>query len=330
MDSYSKFRNEFIATLTQVNTLSLDAVLQTLDSIAIDYTVTARQFDDQATPLDILSEYIDSCRYEKMSTGTIENYQLIIGKMFRKLQLPIEEITTNDLRTYLRHYQLERNISDSTLNKYREYIRSFFNWCCNEGYATKNPAANLKPIRSEKKQKEFLTQTDLEYVRQACETKRDLAIVEVLYSTGCRVSELCNLRIDDIEWTAKTVHLFGKGKKHRISYLNAKAEISLKNYLAERQDDCEYLIVTERGHHQMTASAVQKVLRSISEELCEEVNKPITPHVFRHTTATTAMQHGMPVEDIQALLGHENIETTMIYARTSNDSVKMNHKKYII
>lgn len=330
MDSYSKFRNDFIATLTQSDDISLDMVLQTLDSITINYTITARQFDDQAISLDILSEYIDSCRYEKMSTGTIENYQLVIGKMLRKLQLPIEEITTNDLRTYLHHYQLERNVGDSTLNKYREYIRSFFKWCCNEGYATKNPAVNLKPVRSEKKQKEFLTQTDLEYIRQACKTKRDLAIVEVLYSTGCRVSELCNLRIDDVDWPTKTVHLFGKGKKHCISYLNAKAEISLKNYLTGRQDDCEYLIVTERGHHQMTASAVQKVLRSISEELCEKVNKPITPHIFRHTTATTAMQHGMPVEDIQALLGHENIETTMIYARTSNDSVKMNHKKYIV
>ncbi len=259
MDSYSKMRNEFAGSLLQsaLSTVDVDYILQILDRVACNYEITSRT-TDTLSALDVLTEYIDACKYEKMSDGTIENYQLVIGRMLRNLQLPIEDITTNDLRTYLRYYQTKRDISDSTLNKYREYMRSFFSWCCNEGYIVKNPAVNLKPIRCEKKQKDFLTQTDLEYIRQTCKTKRDLAIMEVLYSTGCRVSELCNLCKDDVDWTAKTVHIFGKGKKHRISYLNAKAEISLKNYLAERCDDCNYLFVTERGHHKMTSSAVQK------------------------------------------------------------------------
>jgi integrase/recombinase XerD len=154
--------------------------------------------------------------------------------------------------------------------------------------------------------------------------------MEVLYSTGCRVSELCNLRKDDVDWTSNTVCLFGKGKKYRLSYLNAKAEICLKNYLAERRDNCEYLIVTERGHHQITPSAIQKIFRDISSELCEKVNKPITPHIFRHTTATVAIRSGMPVEDVRLLLGHSNINTTMIYAKADAADVQSNHKKCIV
>ena len=197
MDSYSKMRNELAADLSRLMT-DIYVILQSLDSVACNYDITYREFDN-LTELDILNDYINSCIYEKMSDGTIENYQLVLGDMLRKLQLPIDNISTNDLRNYLRTYQAERNISDTTLNKYREYIRSFFSWCCNEGYIAKNPAANIRPIRSERKQKDFLTQTDLEYIRQACKTKRELAIVEVLYSTGCRVSELCNLRKDDVD-----------------------------------------------------------------------------------------------------------------------------------
>jgi site-specific recombinase XerD len=152
-------RNELFAVLSQVTT-DVDAILQSLDNIACNYEISDREVDN-LTELDILNNYINSCKYEKMSVGTIENYQLVLGHMLRKLQLPIDSISTNDLRNYLRTYQAERGISDTTLNKYREYIRSFFGWCCNEGYIAKNPAANIRPIRSERKQKAFLTQTEL-------------------------------------------------------------------------------------------------------------------------------------------------------------------------
>ena len=141
---------------------------------------------------------------------------------------------------------------------------------------------------------------------------------------------MCGLKKSDINWEAKTVHLFGKGKKHRTSYLNAKADVTLRRYLESRSDDSEFLFVTKRGKHEMTPSAVQKIFRDLGYKIGDKVNKQITPHLFRHTTATTAMQHGMPIEDIQALLGHENIETTMVYARTCSESVRMNHRKYIV
>jgi integrase/recombinase XerD len=193
-----------------------------------------------------------------------------------------------------------------------------------------NPTAHLKPVRCEKKQREYYTQTELEIIRVACLDDRDIALVEVLYSTGCRVSELCHLKRNDVNWDNNTVQLYGKGKKHRISYLNAKASVHLKRYLDGRTDNEDWLFLSKRGAHSMSPSGIQKILRDIYSRTDGSLKKKITPHMFRHTTATTAMQHGMPIEDIQALLGHENIETTTAYARTCDENVRINHKKYIM
>lgn len=243
--------------------------------------------------------------------------------------------TDNESDTFTVHNGIDRAFVEEKFeqlseDKYREYLRAFFGWCYNEGYCERNPAAELRKIRYETKPREGFSQTELEYIRQACRDRRDLAIIEVLYSTGCRVSELCCLKKSDIDWGNKTVHLFGKGRKHRNSYLNAKAEVTLREYLNHRTDESEYLFVTKRGSHEMTPAAVQKVLRDLGKTISDKVGKRISPHIFRHTTATTALRNGMPLEDIQALLGHENIETTLVYAKTSAETVQMNHRRYII
>ena len=176
-----------------------------------------------------------------------------------------------------------------------------------------------------------MTQIELEYIRKACNTLRDKAIVEFLYSTGCRVSELCGVKKSDIDWTNKSVHLYGKGKKHRTSYINAKSEITLLTYLESRDDSSDYLFVSERKPHgQLKRDAVEKVIRQIAERASNNIQKPISPHIFRHTCATTALNNGMPIEDISKLLGHESISTTIIYSKVSMESVQSNHKKYVI
>lgn len=328
MDAYSKMRQDIITALKDTG-LDTDNILNIIDTVSINYDITARE-RDYKNALEILNEYLSCCEYIKMSAGTIENYKLVLSAMVNSLCIPINDIRTTDLRSYLHNYQKERNIADSTLNKYREYLRSFFQWCVNEGYCERNPAAGLKPIRCEKKQHEYYTQTDLELIRVACSDDRDIAIVEVLYSTGCRVSELCHLKKSDVNWDNNTVQLYGKGKKHRISYLNAKATVYLKRYLDGRTDCEEWLFLSKRGAHSMTPAGIQKILRDIYSRTNGELDKKITPHKFRHTTATLSLQNGMPIEDIQALLGHENIETTICYARTCNENVQMNHKRYII
>lgn len=327
MESYNRMRRELEMELKLLN-VDPSAVLAAVDSVVRNYDISIRQ--NTGNGMDALQDFIACCEYQKLAAGTIENYWLVLSGLFREVDMPIESIRTADIRAYMQRYQLERGISDQTMNKYREYICGFWKWCCNEGYVTNNAASGLRKIKCEKKEREALTQTELEYIRQACRCSRDLAMVEVLYSTGCRVSELCRLRKCDIDWNAGTVHLFGKGRRHRTSYLNAKAEVYLKAYLDERKDECEFLFITLRGAHEMSVAAVERIFRNIGKDLSEVIHKPITPHIFRHTTATTALRGGMPIEDIQKLMGHENIETTLVYARTTQGSVQANHKKYVI
>lgn len=189
----------------------------------------------------------------------------------------------------------------------------------------------IQAIKYEKKERQNLSRLELEYLRGACQTAREAAIVEFLFSTGCRVSELSVVKKADVDWSTKAVHLFGKGRKHRDSYLNAKAEVALITYLAQRGDDCEYLFVTERNpHRQITTAGVEKIVRNIAARASSRISKKVTPHVLRHTTATIALQNGMPIEEISKLLGHEKVDTTMIYAHTSTASVQAGHSRYVV
>ena len=189
----------------------------------------------------------------------------------------------------------------------------------------------IKPIKFEKKPRQPLTQIELEYIRQACQTPKERAMVEFMYSTGCRVSEMAVVKKSDINWNTKEVRLFGKGKKHRTSFLNAKAEVALLNYFKTREDDNDYVFVSDRRpHNQMHKAGLEKIVRNLAKRASEHVSKPVSPHVFRHTTATTAMNSGMPVEDISILLGHASIATTMIYAKTSMENIRSGHKKYVV
>lgn len=253
----------------------------------------------------------------------LKNFFFIVRK-------PPESITANDIRIYMYRYQELHKITNRSLDKIRQVINGFFQWCQDEEYIIKNPAKTINKIKYEVKPRKSLNQIELEYIRRSCSTLRETAIVEVLYSTGCRVSELSVLKISDVDFVEKKIHLFGKGNKHRYSYLNAKAEVSLKEYLKSRKDNCEYLFITERKPiKNLNKEAIEKIIRNISEKTFGS-NKRITPHVFRHTTATTAMKNGMPVQSIQMMLGHSRIDTTMIYAHTDESSIKYEHEKSII
>lgn len=194
----------------------------------------------------------------------------------------------------------------------------------------KNPAVKIEPIKYERIHKKAMTQIDLEKIRSACDTKRERAIVEMLYSTGCRVSELEHLNISDINFRSKEVFLYGKGNKHRTSYLNSKAEIALKEYLESRDDDSEALIVSERRpYKRLKKPGIELVVKKIMNRI-PDATVHVTPHVFRHTTATTAIDRGMGIVDVSKLLGHQRIETTMEYITTNSESVKNNHKNFIV
>lgn len=332
---YDRFKNEVIAGLSdKLGKEEIKTVLQVLDMVACRYKIEREETEIAAYNGDVqplVRTYLACKKIEGLSEGTLYNYGRFLSRFFAEIRKPPARINANEIRVYLYQYQTQHKISNRTLDQYREYITRFFKWANEEGYLQTNPAKVVRPIKYEAKPRQALEQIELEYLRKACKDIRERAIIEFLYSTGCRVSELTAVKRSDVDWNAKTVHLFGKGKKHRTGFLNAKAEFTLREYLDSREDDNEFLFVSERApHHGMKKEGVEKIVREISKRMPPDVHKKITPHVIRHTTATTALRNGMPIEDISKMLGHAKLDTTMIYAQTSVDEVQANHKKCVL
>lgn len=333
---YEHFRNEFQRTALDHDMPPADVlgVLSVLDQVAARYEIHKKELS-LAVYTDDLPElaktYLVCKKIEGLSEQTLATYMRMLRIFFREIRKPAEQITTNEIRVYLFSYQQSRGCSNRSLDKYRSYLASFFSWATNEGYLQRNPMRTIPPIKYEKKPRQNLTQLELEHLRMSCRTPREQAIIEFLYSTGCRVSELSGVKKSDVDWATRSVHLFGKGRKHRTSYINAKAELTLKAYLKTRHDDCDYLFITVRKpYRQLKKDAIEKIVRTISNRAAGEMQKHVTPHILRHTTATIALQNGMPIADISKLLGHEKIDTTMIYAHTSMESVQAGHRKYVV
>ena len=331
---YEQMRNDFLVGLSKENEINFTTVLKVLDQVAISYDVKKKETGlvvyNGELP-EVVKIYLVCKKMAGLSDSTLENYRITLSVFFRQVKKLPQFITANEIRMFLYLYKEQRGISHRTIDKYREYITRFFTWAHDEGYIPNNPARNIAAIKYEEKPREALTQVELEYLRMACTTIRERAIIEFLYSTGCRVSELSIIKKSDINWYDKSVHLFGKGKKHRSSFLNAKAEVALITYLESRTDDCEYLFVTKRKPYcSIGKDGIEKIVRKVANRASENIGKHITPHVLRHTTATTALQNGMPIADINKLLGHESIDTTMIYAKSSLEDVRSGHKKHII
>ena len=272
--------------------------------------------------------YLVSKKIEGRSNGTLNLYKLVLENFFATIGKNMRDIASNDIRVYLYNLQQVKQLSDRTLDHRRIILNGFFKWCWEEGYIEKNPCASIKPIHYESKPREPLNDVEMEKMRKACKTPREAAIVEILYSTGCRCSELSNLMISDVNLETREVHLFGKGKKHRTSYLNARALVAIKLYLMQRIDDCPYLICTmRRPWAQLKVGGIEEVVKKIGKRAGIE---GIFPHRIRHTFATDALEHGMAVQELQSLLGHSSIDTTMIYAKVKPSEVSHDHHKFII
>lgn len=330
---YEQFRKDFLASCSELPKEQAELFLSTLDQISNDYNFskkTKTKSDSYEIP-ESVEMYLTCKKFAGLSENTIKSYGIILRLFFQSIQKQPEEVVANDIRYFLYNYQKERNVSSRSLDKYREYIVRFFSWAMEEGYITTNPGKNISTIKHEEPPRIALTQIELEYLRNSCKTLREKAILEFLYSTGCRVSEMAIVKKGDINWIDKSVYLFGKGKKHRLSFINAKAEVAIKNYLNSRSDTSDFLFVSERAPHgQLKRDAYEKIIRNIVKRTPEVQGKHITPHTFRHTMATTALRGGMPITDISKLLGHEKIDTTMIYAKTSTEELREGHKRFII
>lgn len=331
---YEKIRSELLTRLSdRFSSEDLKIIGEQLDETMRDCTVTAAErtlmIPGREELKKLIKTYVVVRGIEGLSAKTLKNYAMHLLNFAEWVKCPIKELTANDIRLYLYEYQQTRGITNRSLDAIRSCLAPFFGWAANEGHIAVNPMQTIKPIKHERKPRQALTQIELEYIRNACKTQRERAIIEMLYSTGCRVSELCGIRLNDINWHTGEVHLLGKGSKHRTSYINAKAEVAVKEYLRTRKHDSIYLFCNEVGGGQMHKDSVEKMMRGISGR-CKNMEQKITPHILRHTTATQALKSGMPVQDIQQLLGHESIATTMIYAKTSLEAVAAGHKRCVI
>ena len=329
-----KLKNELLLLLnTHVDDNNLKSVSQELDVILSNYEVETRKTDIVLYNFEIpetVKIYIVTKKISGLSEKSLYLYSIVLKDFFITIQKTPDKISANDIRLYLYTYQKEHNISNRTLDCRRTIICSYFGWMASEEYINKNPAINITPIKYERKHKKPMSQLDLEKVRSACETNREKAIVEMLYSTGCRVSELEHLNISDVNFETKEVMLFGKGNKHRVSYLNAKAEISLRNYLKERTDNDEALFVyNKKPYSRLKKSGIELIIKNIVNRT-NGVDVDVSRNVKKHTTATHSLNHGMNVVEVSKLLGHESIETTMQYISTSSESIKNNYQKYVI
>ena len=275
----------------------------------------------------LLINFLASKHIEGCSERTILYYRSTIEKMLETINKRIEYITTDDLRKYLTDYKNSTNASKTTVDNVRRVLSSFFSWLEDEDYILKNPIRRIRKIKTRKVVKEVLSDENFEVLRDNCDNIRDLSMIELLNSTGIRVGELVNLNIDDVLFNERECVVLGKGDSERTVYFDAKTKIHLLKYLETRDDDNPALFVSfKKPYERLGINGVERRIR----ELGNDSNiKKVHPHKFRRTMATNAIDKGMPIEQVQKLLGHVQIDTTMQYAMVNQSNVKRAHRKYI-
>ena len=271
--------------------------------------------------------FLSAKRIEGCSEKSLSYYRKTIETMSEKIGKGITHITTNDLRSYLTDYQAERKSSKVTIDNIRRILSSFFSWLEDEDYILKSPVRRIHKVKTAVTIKETYTDEALETMRDHCDSLRDLALIDMLASTGMRVGELVLLNRDDINFEERECVVFGKGSKERMVYFDARTKIHLQNYLAQRTDSNNALFVSLKApYERLQIGGVESRLR----ELGKRLSLPrVHPHKFRRTLATMAIDKGMPVEQLQRLLGHQRIDTTLQYAMVKQSNVKIAHRKYI-
>ena len=281
----------------------------------------------QYSNIELIDKFISAKEIEGCSKRTTKYYESTLLKMNSKLDKEITHMTTDDLRTYLTDYQKINNCSKASVDNIRRNLSSFFSWLEEENYILKSPMKRIHKIKTDKVIKETYSDETLELLRDNCNNLRDLAIIDILASTGMRVGELVKLNINDIDFENRECVVFGKGNKERPVYFDARTKIHLKNYLNSRTDSNPALFVSlDAPYDRLKISGVEIRLRQLGRRL--GIQK-VHPHKFRRTVATKAIDKGMPIEQVQSLLGHSQIDTTMHYAMVNQNNVKESHRKYV-
>lgn len=314
--------------ISSLNNEQLSKLKTTLEIYLYNVSIEAKQeADTEKKEVDYLEVFLSAKRIEGCSEKTLIYYKNTIQQMLDSIGKSVCTIVTEDLRTYLAEYQKEKQSSKVTIDNIRRIFSSFFSWLEDEDYIIKSPVRRIHRIKAASTIKETYTDEQLESMRDNCDNPRDLALIDILASTGMRVGELVLLNRDDISFDERECIVFGKGDKERMVYFDARTKIHLQNYLDSRTDNNEALFVSLKApYNRMKIGGIELRLREMGKRLNIE---KVHPHKFRRTLATVAIDKGMPIEQLQKLLGHQRIDTTLRYAMVKQSNVKIAHRKYI-
>ena len=311
---------------TRQQTRLREVLKTTFEQVAMMPAESEEQQREQANG-ELLQAFISAKKIEGCSDKTLCYYQSSIEALLRSEQKRIGELETNDIRSYLARYQEKRGASRVTIDNLRRIFSSFFAWLEDEDYIAKSPVRRIHKVRTESLVKEVISDENMEVLRDTCHEIRDLAMIDLLASTGMRVGELVKMNREDIDFHERQCVVFGKGNKEREVYFNARTKIHLKRYLESRTDNNPALFVSlSLPYNRLTIGGVETRLRQLGKRA--GLNK-VHPHKFRRTLDTMAIDKGMPIEQVQRLLGHVKIDTTLHYAMVNQTNVKMAHRKYI-
>ena len=298
-----------------------------LQMVLSDYEVTKSKVIDKEIEQDFVELFLSAKRIEGCSEKSLKYYKSTIESMLNELQKGVKYIITDDIRGYLTEYQEKNKSSKVTIDNIRRILSSFFSWLEDEDYILKSPVRRIHKVKTGTNIKETYSDEALELMRDSCTELRDLAIIDMLASTGMRVGEMVLLNRNDIDFNERECIVFGKGSKERVVYFGARAKIHLQNYLNSRVDNNSALFVSLKApHERLKIGGVETRLREFGKQL--GLHK-VHPHKFRRTLATMAIDKGMPIEQLQQLLGHRKIDTTLQYAMVKQSNVKIAHRKYI-
>lgn len=313
--------------LPYLNNAQTEKLQEVLLHTLWDYDISPSDGKTEEQEQDLLALFLAAKRIEGCSEKSLKYYQATIQAMLDGIGKPIKEIVTEDIRQYLTNYQQERHSSRVTIDNIRRILSSFFSWLEDEDHILKSPVRRIHKVKTASNIKETYSDEALELMRDSCSEMRDLAMIDLLASTGMRVGEMVLLNRDDVDFTERECVVFGKGDKERMVYFDARTKLHLQTYLESRSDDNPALIVSLKSPFiRLSIGGVESRLRELGRHL--GVPK-VHPHKFRRTLATMAIDKGMPIEQLQQLLGHKRIDTTLQYAMVKQSNVKLAHRKYI-
>lgn len=313
--------------LPYLNNAQSKRLQEILQSTFTNYEITSSTVEAKEAEQDFVELFLAAKRIEGCSEKSLKYYEATITTMIKTINKNVKYIVTDDIRGYLTEHQQKKGLSKVTIDNIRRILSSFFSWLEDEDYILKNPVRRIHKVKTGTNIKETYSDETLEIMRDNCNELRDLAIIDMPASTGMRVGEMVLLNRNDIDFNERECIVFGKGSKERIVYFDARTKIHLQNYLESRNDNNPALFVSLKSpHERLKIGGIEARLREFGKKL--GLNK-VHPHKFRRTLATVAIDKGMPIEQLQQLLGHRKIDTTLQYAMVKQSNVKIAHRKYI-